>query len=291
MDTLAVANRHDRDARITFQEKGHVYFIDGVDYKKAGGVSCTGFVKHFCSEFDAQRIIGYIVRGSRWSSDPTYQYYRKSMGQIQEMWRANGKQACEAGTAMHADIEAFYNGVEHQNESKEYKQFEAFHETTRIPGFVLLPFRTEWMIYDEEHRITGSVDMVFEEADGTYSIYDWKRSKEIKTTSSERLSWPLQHQKDCNHTQYSLQLSVYASILSRCYGLKIKHLVLIVCHPNQTQFSKIEVPNMQKEVNDMLEYRKLQLMKGGYAELTDEVCDTIGAPDDTGVWRLVRSYK
>ena len=206
MDALAIANAHERDARITFQDDGHIYYIDGVDTKKAGGVSVTGFVKHFFAEFDAQRYIGYITRSKKWASDPTYEYYRKSMGQIQEMWRVNGKEAREAGTAMHADIEAFYNGVEHANTSAEYQQFTDFHDTTRIPGFVLEPYRTEWMvssapapapapapaliarrasqIYDEEHRITGSVDMVFHEADGTFSIYDWKRSKEVSSRAA-----------------------------------------------------------------------------------------------------------
>lgn len=232
------------------------------------------------------------MRSKRWSSDPTYKYYRKSMSQIQEMWRANGKQAAEAGTAMHADIEAFYNGVPNENTSKEYAQFQAFHATTRIPGFVLEPYRTEWMIYDEEHRITGSVDMVFKEADGTYSIYDWKRSKEIKKTSSERGLWPLAHAKDCNFTHYSLQLSVYASILTRCYGLTIKDLVLIVCHPDQETFTKINVTNMEAEVKDMLDYRKLQLVKQGHTKLTEELKNEIGMPGDgTGVWSLIREYK
>jgi len=287
MDTLALAHAHERDARITFQDDGHVYYIDGVDTKNAGGVSVTGFVKHFFAEFDAARIIGYITRSKRWSTDPTYQYYRKSMGQIQEMWRTNGKQACEAGTAMHADIEAFYNGVSHDNTSAEYEQFTNFHETTRIPGFVLEPFRTEWMVYDEEHRITGSVDMVYREADGTFSIYDWKRSKEIKTKSSDKGAWPLQHVRDCNKNHYALQLSLYASILERCYDMVIKDLVLIICHPNQDTFMKIPVDNMRAEVTSMLQYRKLQLYKAGREAVPAEVSESIGAIGSGGVWDMV----
>ena len=44
----------------------------------------------------------------------------------------------------------------------------------------MTPYRTEWMIWDKDHKLAGSIDMIFENEDGTLSIYDWKRSKEIK---------------------------------------------------------------------------------------------------------------
>jgi nucleoside-diphosphate-sugar epimerase len=37
----------------------------------------------------------------------------------------------------------------------------------------------EWMIFDEDLKLAGSIDMVYENPDGTLSIYDWKRSKDI----------------------------------------------------------------------------------------------------------------
>ena len=43
----------------------------------------------------------------------------------------------------------------------------------------LKPYRTEWMIFDEDLKLAGSIDMVYENPDGTLSIYDWKRSKDI----------------------------------------------------------------------------------------------------------------
>ena len=38
----------------------------------------------------------------------------------------------------------------------------------------LKPYRTEWTIYDEDLKISGSIDMIYENPDGTLSIYDWK---------------------------------------------------------------------------------------------------------------------
>ena len=42
------------------------------------------------------------------------------------------------------------------------------------------PYRTEWMVYHEELRLAGFIDMVFENKDGTLQIYDWKRCRDIK---------------------------------------------------------------------------------------------------------------
>jgi hypothetical protein len=34
----------------------------------------------------------------------------------------------------------------------------------------LKPYRTEWTIYDEELKIAGSIDMVYEKPNGTLAI-------------------------------------------------------------------------------------------------------------------------
>ena len=36
------------------------------------------------------------------------------------------------------------------------------------------------MIWDKELRFAGSIDMVFENPDGTLQIYDWKKNKHKK---------------------------------------------------------------------------------------------------------------
>ena len=36
------------------------------------------------------------------------------------------------------------------------------------------------MIFHEELMLSGSIDMIYENPDGTLQIYDWKRCKEIE---------------------------------------------------------------------------------------------------------------
>ena len=40
------------------------------------------------------------------------------------------------------------------------------------------------MIWDKELKFAGSIDMVYENPDGSLMIYDWKRSKAIKKTDN-----------------------------------------------------------------------------------------------------------
>ena len=71
-------------------------------------------------------------------------------------------------------------------------------------------YRTEWFIFSELHRITGSIDAVFENEDGTLSIYDWKRSKDIsfKSFNNQKGNFPLNNVINSNYYQYCLQLNL-----------------------------------------------------------------------------------
>ena len=88
------------------------------------------------------------------------------------------------------------------------------------------PYRTEWMVYHEELRLAGSIDMIFENEDGSLQIYDWKRCKEISYDSyygKAAITSCISHLPDTNFWHYSLQLNVYKNILEIKYG-KMKFL-------------------------------------------------------------------
>ena len=261
---LETSNPHLFDSRLQFEEAGHVYFWDGEDIRKIGGTSVTTIVKSFFKPFNPQHCIRAITRGRKYLTDPSYKYYKKTNQQILDMWAQIRDEAADAGTRFHLDIELSYNGIEVSSDTKEWNQFQMFEKSR---DKTMTPFRTEWMIYDAELRIAGSMDMVFKNSDGTYSIYDWKRSKAIKVKDSKKGTFPLEHVSDCNFMHYSLQLNLYKYILEKNYGVKITALVLVVCHPVQNGFKKIVCPDMQEEIKDMLDLRRLSLFKHSYITL------------------------
>jgi ATP-dependent exoDNAse (exonuclease V) beta subunit len=122
----------------------------------------------------------------------------------------------------------------------------------------LKPYRTEWTIYHEDAKIAGSIDMVYENPDGTLEIYDWKRCKEITAVNgwNETATNPLiKHLPATNFWQYSLQLNTYKKILEEKYGKRVTKLCLVRIHPDSSQYELLEVPFLDKEVGDLFAER------------------------------------
>jgi ATP-dependent exoDNAse (exonuclease V) beta subunit len=185
-----------------------------------------------------------------------------------------------AGTNMHERIEYFMNDERFtHNYSNEdlYKDFQAGLMDPTLENlewqyflkFIkehpqLKPYRTEWMIFNEDLKIAGSIDMVYENPDGTLSIYDWKRSKEITKVNNWNqfaINPLISHLHDTNFWHYALQLNTYKAILEAKYGVKVSSLYLVRLHPDTKEqtYELLEVPILDKEINDLFEERKQEI--------------------------------
>jgi len=187
---------------------------------------------------------------------------------------------------MHFDIECFMNQelVDENNNDLKYTHadlLEMYEEDLRdgkpVPntseefGFFLkfvkenpelTPYRTEWLIYNEDLKLSGSIDMVYENPDGSLKIYDWKRSKGItKTNGFDKyaLTECISHLPDANFWHYSLQLNTYKAILEEKYGKKVTDLYLVVLHPNNTTYNLIPCADLSTEVSELFEERRKEI--------------------------------
>jgi len=269
---LAVVNKHIRDERIQFEEETHTYTIDGVS---AGWLSCTTFLHHFFGEFDADATIAKMMSSSRW---PESKYFGMTAEQIKKQWSDKGKASSEAGTRMHLDIEHFYNalpaawtqdtrpvdcetGCKAMISADNWEpaggaEWRYFLEYQQRHGHVFQPFRTEWLGFDTEHRIAGSIDMVYMKSDGTLAIYDWKRVEDIKTENRwQQGKGPVDHLPDTNYWHYSLQLNVYRWILQRNYGFTVSELALVILHPLNQSWRVLRLNMLDDEVDGMMAAR------------------------------------
>lgn len=246
---LKERNPHPRDNRILFDEPTHTYTIDGdSDY-----TSVTTFNHSLFENFDADKIIKNMKKSKNWQNS---KYYGKTDEEIKDIWDKNRDEAASAGTKMHYDIECYYNNNPKENNSIEYTYFINF--TKAYPE--LKPYRTEWTVFNEDLKLAGSIDMVFENENGELLIYDWKRSKEIiKTNSWNKCSHVdiISHVPDTNYWHYCLQLNTYKAILEKKYDKKVVGLYLVCLHPNNknNDFQRISVANMNEEVKDLFNYR------------------------------------
>ena len=247
MSSLSETNIHPRDERIRFVEDSHTYYIDG---SKEGYISCTTLIHKLFEEFNADIVIKKMRSSRNW---PKSKYNGMSDQEIKDGWEENRNTAASNGTMMHENIENYYNGDTHETSSREFKMFSNYVDDH--PG--LSPFRTEWVIFDSESKVCGSVDMIYKSQSGKYIMADWKRSKEIKKENMYQRGKDsnVSHLDDCNFVHYSLQLGIYKYILQKNYGIEIEDMFIVVLHPNQAVYLKIYTKNVDIEVGRIMSKR------------------------------------
>ena len=284
-DYLAKQNPHPRDAHIHFDEGPHKYTIDGINGVTADTefTSVTTFIHQHFEHFDAKKVIAGMMRNQKKWNDPiaNAKYYGKTAEEIEQMWADAGKDASTKGTAMHYQIECFYNtppaaetaDVPQATNAPELEYFLNFNlEHVAADDATLRPYRTEWTVFHEEAQIAGSIDMVYEviepesatAASTPLAIYDWKRCREItKTNRAGKFAThpAIEHLPDTNFWHYALQLNTYKYILQTKYDKTITDLYLIVLHPDAQNYQRVKLPDLQTEVAELFEERIRQNKK------------------------------
>ena len=240
-------NQHERDSQIKFYARGHNYEITTDQKSKYTSVT-TWNHKQF-PKFDADAIIENIFKSKGWG--PDHKYWGQTAEQIKASWKSNGDAISGAGTSLHERIEHFMNdncyqfvysqkqlyenySINNKDKVDEAVEWEYFLQFVKDHP-ELTPYRTEWMIFDEDLKLAGSIDMVYENPDGTLSIYDWKRSKDISKINvwnKFAINPLICHMPDSNFWHYALQLNTYKAILERKYGKQVTKLCLVRLHPD-----------------------------------------------------------
>jgi ATP-dependent exoDNAse (exonuclease V) beta subunit len=274
---LSLKNSHPRDKNIQFFEEDHKYIISTEPNVKYTSVT-TWNHEHF-PKFEADNIIENMMKGKGWKEG--HKYWGLTPEQIKAQWNSNKDAVSGAGTDLHYEIECFNNDKRftfnytnkelyeiymadnkerHEFKSLEWKYFINFIKDTPE----LKPYRTEWTVYHDDVKISGSIDMVYENPDGTLSIYDWKRAKNItRINNYNKFAIPPEicHLPDSNFWHYALQLNTYKAILEQKYGKIIKDLILVRLHPDaeEKNYELITLPNLSTEISDLFLERKKQL--------------------------------
>lgn len=251
MKTLAERHPHPRDQHISFEASTHTYTI--VDVSKRVR-SVTSLIHSQFPRFDADQVLSKMKGKAE-------KYPQCSDAQIKEMWSRQGKEAARLGTLLHAHIEAWYNGINGINDindindikidpeiQTEWAQVVQFHHDV-VEKEGLQPYRTEWSVFDEDMVVAGQIDMVFQRADGTFAIYDWKRIKELKTDNPWEKGTGICASLDhCNGVHYTLQLNLYRYLLQTRYGMSVSEMNLVMFHPDRNEFERVRIPVMDVEL-------------------------------------------
>ncbi len=238
-----VINKYSRDERVKFSIENHIYFIDN----NPDVISGTTFVHKFFPKFDAQLKAPFVAIKQGTTTEI-----------ILQKWENEGKEAAQFGTDLHIDIERFFDNNNVLANKKEFNFFLNFYRKA-LNNLEL--YRTEWRIFDDTMMIAGTVDAVFKKTNGTYVLYDWKRSKEITmkgypdfyTGITQKGFGVCSNIEDCKFYYYSLQLNLYKKILEDNYlgSNKISEMYFVQLHPDQTDYNLFKVPDMQQIISEM----------------------------------------
>lgn len=275
---LSNRNSHSRDQYIQFFEEEHKYIITNDLENKY--TSVTTWNHYHFPAFNANLIISNMMKGKNWKEG--HKYWGMTAEEIKKQWSNNSSAVSGAGTNLHFEIECFMNetnidtSYNHKDLYDKYiadtnSEVDKAIEWEYFINFVkdhpeLKPYRTEWTVYDEDLKISGSIDMIYENPDGTLSIYDWKRSKEISRVNNYNKfakNKLICHMPDSNFWHYALQLNTYKAILERKYEKKVTELFLVRLHPDaeEKNYELIKLPDLTKEINELFEERKKEVCK------------------------------
>jgi hypothetical protein len=246
MQTLVDINSNPRDKNIVMDEPTHIYYVNS----KPMSISGTGFLHLFFEPFNAKKTAEQLFKNAKIGT----KYYGKTVDEILEMWNLG----TNSGTIMHKNIEDFWNGINPLEEIGDKTRFGLFQQCYGwLKKIGLEPYRTEWIIYDEDYDIAGSIDFVAKNPQtGKYWVIDWKRSNQLRRNSFGKKCGlgPCSDVEDCNGFHYQIQVNLYKHILEKRYGIEIEQCCVINLHPDCKTQDILIADDMQDKIKEMIQY-------------------------------------
>jgi hypothetical protein len=279
-DPLGMKNFHPRDYNVIFfgdNDKHHykIYFkskttglLGTYNSKRTEAnkknydriLSVTTFIGILYEEFDEGKVAEDVI------NSPKSRYYGWKHDDVIEEWRKNRFH----GSQMHNNLENYYKGLPYISNIPEFALFSKFQEKY-VTG-KLIPYRTEWCIYDLEIGLVGAVDILYERIneEGKVNPKDGKKHLIMGDYKFVKALWessfdgkggsvaPTYKTPDCNWMHYCVQLCLYKYILEKNYNVIIDEMYLIILHHDQKEFIKKDIPWVDQFMNDLIAYRKSQ---------------------------------
>ena len=208
---------HEKDELVKLHddyETTHLYVIRGENHDDLGFTSVTTYLKQLSPQFDALKQI------KKWRENNDPRIDGRTDEQILKDWEDNRNEAARLGTYMHEQFELYFNDEKYDDSIPEFKLFLDW-----IKIYKIKPYRTEMTIFSDKYKLVGNVDLITDNGDGTFDIWDYKRTFGISDANYGKMFYePISELKCSDRQKYALQLSLYRYIYESEYGFKINKI-------------------------------------------------------------------
>ena len=191
-------------------------------------------------------------------------------------WKYKNDFACNKGSTCHNYAQSLWSGSIYADllfdESEEYKnavkkikvQANTFHFDYEQH---LEHVADEYVIGSSEYDIASAVDHLFiNKITGGLVLVDYKTNSYLtghnKKAYSKPMKIPLHELNDDSLHHYYIQLSMYKFIIEKYTNLKVDEMFIVYMSENIDNYEIIDIPYLEKEVEEILENRRIKNMNG-----------------------------
>ena len=191
-------------------------------------------------------------------------------------WKYKADFACAKGTLCHEFAQHLWSGnkipiklleFDNSNNWKEYTskifiQASNFHQDYKNH---LEHLQDELVVGSEEYDIASAIDHLFyNKLTGGLVLVDYKTNSYMsgynKKAYSKKMKVPLSHINDDALHHYYIQLSIYKFLIEKYTVLKVDEMFIVYMSENIENYEIIEIPYLKKEVENILESRRVKNM-------------------------------
>ena len=261
MQRFTDAGKYDQDQYIDFEPEQHVYTVWSQE-SEAGSqkrlLPVSALIAYFFEKFDAQAV-----------AQRQFERYGTPVEETLRKWERIGQMARVVGTFVHEQTEVYFRDgtfathcpftfeetTEMVSVEKERQYFLRF-----VNDYHIHPYRQEWPVYDTDLNIAGTIDMVCKEADGEFTIYDWKRSGKVVNALGQPVVEAFGGKRSFNGISlpdtpfyhYCIQQNLYRYMLEAHYGVKVKAMNLVVLCADYPSYVVVNVPKMDEVIGQII---------------------------------------
>lgn len=246
--------------------KDFKFFSEDHHYEYKGqkiGISVTKFIEGYTEDFDAETVAERVANKEN-----------KTIQQVLDEWKYKNDFSCTKGTTCHEYAQSLWNKEKYIplffDGSSDYihavrkiqVQANKFYQDYQDK---LEHLADEFVVGSIEYDIASAIDHLFiNKLTGGLVLVDYKTNSDIHKNErfAKNMKIPLNHLKDTTLNHYYIQLSIYRYLVEKYSGLKIEEMFIVWFSENNDNYKIIEIPYLKKEVEEILENRRVLNMNG-----------------------------